>query len=343
MATLITGGTGFIGTALASALLRRGARVHVLGFPVTGSSPVHHPYCTVHYGDVRSEADVRAALHGCSTVYHLAACACAWLPRNDDFFDVNVRGTDTVLKCALTQRVERVVITSTNLTIGPVTDGEITEETVRVTDYYNTYERSKAAAEIVAHRYIRKGLPVVTVHPTRVFGPGPINDANSVTKMILWYLQGKWRLIPGTGEAIGNYVYLEDLVDGYTRAMEHGKPGSHYILGGENISFNALFDLIADVSGISRHMVHMPAWVALPFARVQEMIADLTGLSPLITPGWTRVFLSDWTTSCAKARHELGYRVTPLRKAIQDVIRWMVHTGMLRPSEVFSPASTHRG
>ena len=329
MAILITGGTGFIGSALGKALLERGERVHVLGFPQPGTVAPRHPNLTVHHGDTRSRQDVRHAMQGCSRVYHLAACACNWLPRNDDYFDVNVRGTDTVLSCARDLGVEKVVVTSTNLTIGPSHDGVITEDSVRTVDFYNTYERSKAAADLVGYRYSQEGLSIVTVHPTRVFGPGPLCEANSVTKMILWYLQGTWRLIPGSGDAVGNYVFLDDLIDGYLRAMRSGKPGEHYILGGENISFNDLFALITDISGTSRRMLRLPPWVALSFARAQEIVANLTGIHPLITPGWSRVFLEDWTTSCAKATKDLGYRISPLRDAIIDTIRWFERTGAL--------------
>jgi len=327
MAILITGGTGFIGSALAKALLRKGKLVHVFGFPQPGSARQYHPNLTVHHGDIRSERDVMQAMSGCSHVYHLAACACPWLPRNDDFFDVNVRGTDTLLACAKRSGIERVVVTSTNLTIGPSHGTDITEETVRTTDFYTTYERSKVAADLVTSGYVRNGLSVVTVHPTRVFGPGPISEANSVTKMILWYLRGSWRFIPGSGNAIGNYVYLEDLLEGYLRAMGQGKDGEHYILGGENISYNDLFELITDVSGISRRMVRLPSPVALSIALAQKMAADLTGMRPLLTPGWTRVFLEDWNTSCTKAVTQLGYRITPLRSALVDVIKWFGRAG----------------
>jgi farnesol dehydrogenase len=331
MTTLITGGTGFIGTSLARELLRRGEHVRVFGIPQETSLLRYHPNLSVQTGDIRSRPDVRQALEGCGKVYHLAACASTWRRCNDDFFDINVRGTETLLRCAQDAGVTKVVVTSTNLTYGPSVQGAVSEGTNRTTDYYNTYERSKVAADLCTYRFVQAGLPVVTVHPTRVFGRGPLNEANSVTKMIQWYIQGKWRVIPGSGTAIGNYVYLEDLIRGYIQAMENGRNGHHYILGGENISFNGLFTLLGKVTGISRTMVRLPRPAAMAFAYIQNAWSTLTGLHPLVTPGWTKVFLDNWTTSCLKAQKELGYTMTPMSTAFKETISWLQESGHLEP------------
>ena len=175
------------------------------------------------------------------------------------------------------------------------------------------------------------------VNPARVFGPGPLNESNAVTKMMKWYLEGTWRVILGDGKAEGNYVFIEDLINGYILARRHGVSGKRYILGGENISFNRFFATLAAVSCTRRWLIHLPQTLALAFAKVEQFLANTFGIWPLITPEWTKTFLDNWAQTSSSAEHDLGYTITPFTDAIQQTVRW------IRTSSTSQTSNAKRG
>jgi len=323
MKILVTGGNGFIGSRLASHLAERGEIVNVLDLPTAHGDRFRH--CNVHFfsGDILNADDVERALHGCDRVYHLAAYARNWAPDERTFYEVNVRGTEVVLAAALRLRVKKVVHTSSNVTLGPSNGVLTSESTHRTDEFFTPYEHSKYLAEELVRRYVKRGLDVVIVNPTRVFGPGPINESNSVTKMIAWYLEGNWHWILGNGKMVGNYVYVDDLIEGYVRAMEYGRSGENYILGGENISFNGFFNMLSNVAKRRYRLFHLPAWLAKSFSKVEEFRSRHFRHYPLITQGWAKTFLADWANSCEKAERELGYVITPFNVAMKKTIGWI--------------------
>lgn len=323
MNVLVTGGTGFIGSALVRSLVRSEAHVSVLSLPGTEHMLFRSSLVRFIPGSVTDATSVRAAMEGCQQVYHLAALACPWRPKADEYFRVNCGGTSTVMSAARDAHVQRVLHVSSNVVFGPSDEGPVDESTPRLCDYDTAYERSKVAAERVAQQYVRDGLDVVIVSPTRVFGPGPLTESNAVTQMIAWYLDGTWRWILGPGTAIGNYVYLPDLINGMRQVMQSGRAGENYLLGGENISFNDLFVRLAEVSGVHRRMVHLPKSAAMAFAHLEGFLADRFGWPPLITCDWTRTFLRTWPNSTAKAQREVGYRPTELGEALQQTVQWL--------------------
>ena len=174
--------------------------------------------------------------------------------------------------------------------------------------------------------YITSGLNVRIVNPTRVYGPGPLVASNSVTKMISLYRRGRWRIIPGNGKSIGNYVFVDDVVRGHILAMERGKPGERYILGGENCDFLTFFKTLASVTGRSYGMIKLPLSVMLAAAKSSELISNVTGGNPFITAGHVRRYNHDWQMSSEKAVQSLGYTITPLRKGIERTVEWLDQT-----------------
>lgn len=323
MKTLITGGTGYIGERLVAQLISRGKEVVVFGLPGILESDAHKKGVVVCAGDVRDAAAVRRAMSGCSRVYHLAAYARNWARNANLFFEVNVRGTQTVLQVALERGVERVLHVSSNVVLGPSNGVCVGEDAPRVSDFLTPYERSKLASDEVARTFALRGLDVVLVCPSRVFGPGLAGESNSVTKLIQLYLAGRWRFIPGDGTSVGNYVYVEDLVRGMILAMENGRRGERYILGGSNLSFDELFDHIRRVSGKRYSLAHLPAWIALAYSYAENARARWLGGHPTVTPGWVRTFLGNWANSIEKAQTELGYRCTPFDIALKNTIDWI--------------------
>jgi farnesol dehydrogenase len=265
---------------------------------------------------------------GCDYVFHLAGYAKNWAKNPQTFSKVNVTGTKNVLSASLKAKVKKVVVTSSSMTFSS-SDGKPRKESEqRAEDFYCDYERTKFQAEQLISDYVKSGLPVVIVNPTRVFGPGLLTEGNATTKMIQLYLQGKWRLILSDGSAVGNYVFIEDVVQGLWLALKRGRAGEKYILGGDNLSYNMFFALVGDASQVHHRMIHVPFRLALGVSNALRLLAKWFGIYPLITPDWVRLFVADWAFSSEKAQQELGYRITPFREALQKTLGWLNQTSI---------------
>jgi nucleoside-diphosphate-sugar epimerase len=141
--------------------------------------------------------------------------------------------------------------------------------------------------------------------------------------MIERYLEGRWRLLPGNGRSIGNYVFVEDVVDGHILAMKNGRHGERYILGGDNLSYRDLFQLVRDISGLTHRLYEIPVQVMLGAAWLMELRTRLTGKAPMITRGLVRKFSHHWIVSSGKAQRELGYEPRSGRAGIRETIAWL--------------------
>ena len=333
----LTGACGFIGTRLLEALVARGQAVRALsrrpnlkpepppGLGWTGGGPLDSPLVEWVRGDIAGRDGLLRAMEGCSQVYHLAAYAKNWAPDPQVFFATNVQGARNVFDAAARLGVRRVVWTSTCLTVGPSRPGEVIDEnTPRRTDrFFVDYERTKSIAEQEAIGRAGEGFPLVIVNPTRVYGPGHLTEGNSVSRLIDQYDRGKAPILLNRGVNVGNWVLVDDVVQGHLLAMEKGRPGERYLLGGENAPLARLLRLVDEISG-RRHLkipVFRPG--AMAFAWFQKKRAEWLGIPPLITPGWVRLFLADWAHSSEKAERELGYRPTPLADGLRSTYAWL--------------------
>lgn len=324
MKTLVTGATGFIGGRLVEELTGRGEELVVLCRTGSSRPAGEHAGVSMIAGDILDRPSLDAAMTGCRRVYHLAGYAKNWAKDPTIFRRVNVDGLCNVLEAARASGVRRVVWTSSAVTPGPSNGTPVNEWTAREHSFFTDYECSKYLAEQRAREFSTQGLEVVTVNPTRVFGPGLLNEGNSVSKMIALYIAGKFRFVPGDGTAIGNYGYVDDVVNGMILAMESGRNGERYFLGGENKSYHEFFNMVSTVSGKRRRMFHLPAGLAMIFARLEELRSGF-GHHPLITRGWVRTFLSNWAVSLDKSRNELGYRPTPFADAVAETVGWITN------------------
>jgi nucleoside-diphosphate-sugar epimerase len=165
-------------------------------------------------------------------------------------------------------------------------------------------------------KFIQSGLNIRIVNPTRVYGPGVLNPSNSVTKLIASYITGKWRIIPGDGNSIGNYVFIEDAVNGHVLAMEKGRSGEKYIIGGDNISYNDFFNLLGEISGKRRLMLKVPLSPICFASDLAMMVNRVTGVKPFITKGLIRKFNYNWRVNSQKAISDLGYSPTPVKESL---------------------------
>lgn len=320
---LITGASGFIGGHLAGTLAQAGHRVHVLARTTSQIRHLQHDNISIFSGDLLDKKSIQQAMTNCSQVYHLAGLAKMWMSNKQAYHDINVTGTRNTLDIAAELPVEKIIVTST-AGVFPPSNGAITNEhTPRQPALYTEYERTKNAAEELALAYAAKGLPVIVINPTKVYGPGPIDDSNTATLMLRDYLRGKWKIIPGNGKGTMNYVYIDDAVSGMVMAMETARPGSQYIIGGENASYDRFFDLIKELSGIKRRLIHIPYPVIRSIAWLEDTKTSLFKTRPLITSEWVKKLPYDWSKDIGKAQRELNYQARSLEAGLRQTIDWL--------------------
>jgi len=332
----VTGTTGFIGSKLVDILLERGFRVRGLcrqKTPLTLSDREavlkkfeNHPNFQCVDGDITDPESLRRGMQGCDFVFHLAAYAKNWSPDPAIYTQINIDAMRSVFQIAKEFQVQKIVWTSTIVTFGPTKPGEVRNEnsSPRLRDtYFTEYEKTKAIAEQEALHWTKDSLPLVIVNPTRVYGPGLLSEGNAVAQLILDYVKGKAPFLPNRGINVGNYAFVDDVALGHLLALEKGRVGERYILGGENVSLREFLELVDDISGKRHWKIPLLKTGPLLFSWIQEKRAKWFGVYPRITPGWTRTFLVDWAYSCEKAKQELGYAPTSLREGLEKTWNWL--------------------
>jgi nucleoside-diphosphate-sugar epimerase len=319
MTILVTGATGFIGSRLCLALAEKGETVKALCR--NDDYPQHKNIIPVR-GDITDTESLAKAMKNCEQVYHTAALAKLWCRNQQQFHEVNVTGTRNVLEAALAAGVRKIVHTSSCGVIGPTHRFPMNENDPRITGFPIDYERTKYLAELQVAEYVKRGMNIVIVCPSRVYGEGPVTGSNTVGKMVRGYLRGNWRIIPGTGRQVANYAYLGDVVQGHIAAMEKGVAGNKYILGGEDVSFNAFFSEVKVASGKELKMFHLSGKLIRYYSHLEKIKTDLTGLPPKILPAIAERLNYDQKYSSDKAERELGYNITPFKTGIQKTVDW---------------------
>ena len=323
MKYFVTGATGFIGTNLSIKLANEGHQVNALVRNKEKAKPLDHPNINLFHGDIHRAEVIEDALRGVHGIFHLSAFAKPWAKDSGIYNRVNAEATKTLFQIAQKTRVSKIVFTSTAGTYGPSDENPVDEETVRKTDFFNEYESTKFIAEKITKDFVLKGMDIVIVHPTRVYGPGLLSKSNAVTFMIKQYISGVWRIIPGNGEKIGNYVFIDDVVNGHILAMQKGQSGEQYLIGGENASYEDFFKLLQTISKKNYNLIKIPVTLLIAFAAFQKTLAKAIGRAPLLPPKWVKKYLYDWSVNSDKAVKELGYTITPLKEGIKNTIEWL--------------------
>jgi nucleoside-diphosphate-sugar epimerase len=324
MKYFVTGASGFIGNRLVNELVKNGNAVIALVRQPENIPELHIPGVEIIQGDLFDNEIIEESLKECDFVFHLAAFANIWSKDKNYAWKINVEGTKNILEFSLKHKIKRVVFTSSAAVLAPSeTIEEVDEKTPLPKIYLTDYESTKLEAENICMEYVQKGLDVVIVNPSRVFGPGHLNKSNSVTIMIQKYIRGKWRIIPGNGTQIGNYVLVDDVVNGHLLAMKKGIKGEKYILGGTNVSFTDFFNLLAKVSDKKFRMFHLPVYFIILISKFELFMAENFGKKPLITPPWAIRYMQNRVLSSQKAVTELGYIITPLSGSFEKTINWL--------------------
>lgn len=324
MRIFITGGNGFVGQHLISRLIKDGHELNILVRSKNTHNIPANKNLNFFEGDILDYDSLKKAINGCQQVYHLAACTAIWVKDPKQYYRVNVIGTNNVLDAAIETNVDKVVVTSTAGVFGPSIDGVINESSPRLIEYFNEYESSKAISESMIKNYvIEKKMNVVIVNPTRIYGPHINTPIGSFTQMIYRYNIGKWRLIPGDGTKIGNYIYIDDVIEGHLKAMEKGLKGNNYLLSGENFSYNDFFKELKTTSKKEYRLFHVPMFIQLVYGRIQLFKRILFSSKPTITPKWIKRGNYNWEVSNQRIQEELGVEITSLKDGLHKTIYWL--------------------
>ena len=312
MRVLITGASGYLGRALVSAFQSAGhstvafaRRASVSGLPGD-----------LIDGDVRDAAGLSRAAQGCDALCHSAALVTVWSRRRQDFDDVNVGGLQNALDAARAAGIRRIVYTSSFLALPPAGASE--------PGRWNDYQRTKVIADELASRAVAGGAPIVRVYPGVIYGPGTLTEGNLVGRMVTDHLHGG---LPGLigADCVWSYARVDDVARGHVAALERGRVGERYRLGGDNRPQMRVFELVRDLTGraVPRRL---PAWLATGVGAVEEFRAGLTGRPPLLTAGTVKILTRDWPMDSRLAVDELGYAIAPFEEGIAQVVAQAVQS-----------------
>ena len=324
---LVTGATGFVGAAVARALLAEGWQVRAL---VRGGSDRRNVATLAVdqvVGDLTDAASVDRALEGCEAAFHVAADYRLWAPHPQELYRTNVEGTSYLLDAALRAGVRRIVYTSSVATVGLPPDGAPgAEDTpVGLADMIGHYKRSKFLAEERARAAAARGVPVVIVNPSTPIGPGDVKPTPT-GQIVLDAARGRTPAYVDTGL---NIVHVDDVAAGHLLAFHRGRIGERYILGGEDLTLRQILTSIAQLVGRSPPRIRLPHGAVLPVAYVAEIYAKLTGRPTRVTVEGVRMARKRMFFSSAKAVRELGYHWRPPGEAFSDALRWFEANGYL--------------
>ena len=323
---LVTGVSGFVGSAVARALAARGATVRGLVRSTSPRANLADFPGTLVEGDARDPASMARAMAGVRHLYHVAADYRIWAPDTEEIVRNNLASTQTVMVAARDAGVERVVYTSSVATLKPVAGGAADETSAATPEQaVGAYKRSKVVAERLVEAMVAEGLPAVIVNPSTPIGPHDVKPTPT-GRIIVEAARGK---MPAFVDSGLNLVHVDDVAQGHLLAMERGRIGERYILGGEDVTLGAMLGEIAAQVGRRPPTIAIPRGVLFPLAYANEALARITGKEPFLTVDSLRMAAHHMFYSSAKAQAELGYRARPWPEAIADALAWFGGQGML--------------
>jgi dihydroflavonol-4-reductase len=323
LTVLVTGGSGFVGSAVVRALLARGETVRAMTRASSDPALLDGLEIECVHGDLDDPESLEAAVKGCHALYHVAADYRLWVPKPETIYRTNVEGTKTLMRAAAEAGVERIVYTSSVATLGLTGDASPADETTPSTieDMIGHYKRSKFLAEQAVQSLIdEEGLPAVIVNPSAPIGPRDIKPTPT-GRLVLDVANGKLPAFVDTGL---NVVHVEDVALGHLLAFDRGRIGERYILGGENMHLAEITRAIAKLAGVKAPSIKLSIGPLLPIAHLTEAFWRLTGKTdePRITVDGLRMAKKLMFFSSAKAERDLGYHARPATEAFNDAITW---------------------
>jgi len=326
MKVFLTGATGFVGSHVARELAGQGAQLRLLVRPTSSLRNVEGLSAEPITGDLLQPETLRTAIRGCEALMHVAADYRLWVRDPKAMYAANVDGTRALLRIAREEGVPRTVYTSSVATMGFKSDGTIVDETtpVSLADMVGHYKRSKFLAEQVAIEAARAGQQVIILNPTTPVGPMDVKPTPT-GRIIVDFLNRKFPAYVDTGL---NLVDVVEVARTHAAALETGRPGERYILGGENLTLKQILDKMSAITGLPSPNMRVPHAVAVIFAIFDENITGrLLGREPRATVEAVRMGKKKMFASSAKAQRELGFRIVPVYNALRAAIDWFPANG----------------
>jgi len=323
---LVTGATGFVGSAVIRAMAARGARLRAFARPASDLANLQGVDCEVARGDMTDPASLNDAMAGARFVFHVAADYRLWARDPAEIMRANLEGTRAVMAAARAAGVEKIVYTSSVATLRA--DREAVDETSPLADGegVGVYKQSKVAAERLVEQMIAEGLPAVIVQPSTPIGPRDIKPTPT-GRILVEAASGR---IPAFVDTGLNLVHVEDVAEGHLLALEGGPVGERYILGGQDASLKTLLADIAELTGRKAPTIGLPRAPLYPLAFAAEAVARVTGREPFVTRDALDMAAHRMFFTSAKAERELGYRARPYREALADALAWFRSAGYLK-------------
>jgi dihydroflavonol-4-reductase len=326
MKSFVTGATGFLGSHVARVLAEQGADLRLLVRPSSNLKNLEGlnsgtTRVETATGDLRDPASLEKAIAGCEVVFHVAADYRLWLKDPAEMYRSNVEGTRAILDAARSNKVRCVVYTSSVATMGFTRNGRPADEEspVSLADMIGHYKRSKFMAEQIALEAGRSGMRVVTVNPTTPVGEQDIKPTPT-GRIVVDFLKGKFPAYVETGL---NLVDVRECALGHIAAMEKGKSGERYILGGENLTLKQILDKLGAISGLPSPKVKLPYFVAYAAGFVDQTVSGrLLGREPRATVETVRMGKKKMWASSDKAERELGWKPVPADNALRRAVEW---------------------
>jgi dihydroflavonol-4-reductase len=329
MLAFVSGATGFLGSHVARVLVEQGAELRLLVRPTSDLRNIADLRADRVVGDLRDPASIEKAVSGCDVAFHVAADYRLWVRDSGAMYRSNVEGTRSLLESARKQHVKRIVYTSSVATMGFASGsnkGKVADEESPVTlaDMIGHYKRSKFMAEQVAVDAARSGVDVVIVNPTTPIGERDIKPTPT-GRIVVDFLKRKFPAYVETGL---NLVDATECARGHVQALEKGRTGERYILGGENLTLKQILDRLAAITGLPSPTVKLPYFFAFAAGVVDEMVTGrLLGREPRATIDAARMGRKMMFVSSAKAERELGWRTVPVDGALRRSVEWFRANG----------------
>ena len=331
MLAFVTGATGFLGSHVARVLAEQGAELRLLVRPTSDPRNLEGLNADRVIGDLRDPASMEKSLSGCHALFHVAADYRLWVRDPDEMYRSNLEGTRSLLEAARKQGVRRIVYTSSVATMGFTSNsttksGPLADESsaVSVADMIGHYKRSKFMAEQVALKAAKAGADVVVVNPTTPIGERDIKPTPT-GRIVVDFLKRKFPAYVETGL---NLVDATECARGHIQALEKGRSGERYILGGENLTLKQILDRLAAITGLPSPSVKLPYFFALATGVVDEMVTGrLLGREPRATIDAVRMGRKMMFVTSAKAERELGWRTVPVEGALRRSVDWFRSNG----------------
>jgi dihydroflavonol-4-reductase len=326
MLVFVTGATGFLGSHVARVLAEQGADLRLLVRPTSNLKNLEGLKAERAIGDLRDLVLLERAMAGCEVVFHVAADYRLWVRDPAEMYRSNVEGTKAILEAARKNSVRCVVYTSSVATVGFTGNGHPADEDspVSLADMIGHYKRSKFMAEQIAREAGRGGMRVVTVNPTTPVGEQDVKPTPT-GRIIVDFLKRKFPAYVETGL---NLVDARQCALGHVAALEKGKSGERYILGGENLTLKQILDKLGAISGLPSPKVKLPYFVAYAAGAVDQTVQGrLLGREPRATIETVRMGKKKMWASSSKAERELGWKTVPVNDALRRAVEWFQANG----------------